>query len=114
MELERRIVYDYTKYGDSPACLGDIVDVPQTAVLQGFGQQADGTSGELLELKLKTLTNEECYEEFKTLSQKPAYNRVVTQNTLFEGITDQILCTQTTCNRTDPDLKKLDKCDPTD
>merc|ERR1711962_441998 len=112
MELERRIEFDYEKFGDSPACLGEDLDISsQTAVLQGFGLQADETFGELLELQLKTITNDMCYEEFKKLSPKQKFNKIRIQNTLFEGITNQVLCTLTMCNGTDPNLKRRDKCD---
>ena len=107
--LERRIEFDYEKFGDSPACLGEDMDIrSQTAVLQGFGLQADETYGELLELQLKTISNDKCYEAFENLSRKNSKTQI--QTTLFEGITDQVLCTLTMCNGTDPNLKRRDKC----
>ena len=59
-------MYDYDKYGDSPACLGKDEDYieNQKVLFQGFGITPDGTSGELLELELNTITNEQCYEKF--------------------------------------------------
>lgn len=36
LELERRVIYDYEKYGDSPACLGEEEDLDQkVGLVQG-------------------------------------------------------------------------------
>ncbi len=117
---ERRIEYNYGKYGDSPVCLGDEVDLPnQNVYLQGFGQQADETAGELLELELKTLQNEECYEEFARISEEPISPRRPNvkkgisqqiKSSLYDGITDGILCTTILCDGTNADLARSAKC----
>ena len=66
--IERRIDYNYTKYGDSPPCLNEDIDLPnQNAQLQGFGlsqSQGETVIGELLQLELRTLKNEECYKVY--------------------------------------------------
>merc|ERR1712062_149624 len=102
MELGRRIIYDYEKFGDSPTCIGEEKELPnQLVLLQGFGQQAkEGSEGELLELPLQTITNDECYEEFSDLG-KYDFVKSKIRATLYEGITDQVLCTKTTCKAED-------------
>ena len=120
--LERRVEYNYTKYGDSPVCLSEEVDIPnQKVFLQGFGLKADDTSGELLQLELETLQNEECYNRFLNVSETFKFgkggntgqkNKITNQikQALYDGITDQVLCTTFTCNGTDPNLDRLAKC----
>ena len=122
LPLERRVEYNYTKYGDSPVCLSEEVDLPnQKVLLQGFGQQADETTGELLQLELETLQNEECYNRFLNVSETFKFNKggstgkknKITNSikqALYDGITDQVLCTTFTCNGTDPNLDRLAKC----
>merc|ERR1711976_929838 len=68
MELERRIVFNYTLIGDSPTCLGEEVNLEnQLALLQGFGLEENDEAGRLLELPLEIISNEECYETFSHL-----------------------------------------------
>ena len=122
--LERRVEYNYTKYGDSPVCLSEEVDLPnQNVFLQGYGQQAgEDSSGELLQLELETLQNEECYNKFLNISESFLFNsrnqstgmkkEITTdvKKALYDGITDQLLCTVVICNGTDSSLGRLDKC----
>ena len=109
--LERRIIYNYTEYGDTPACIGEKLDLDsQPGILQGFGQQPNETIGTLLEIPLRVLTNEECYKDF--LKESNQINSQV-RNTLYDGITDQILCSKLTCNENDftgTSEKKWIKC----
>ena len=109
--LERRIIYNYTEYGDTPACIGEKLDLDsQPGILQGFGQQPNETIGTLLEIPLRVLTNEECYKDF--LKESDQINSQV-KKTLYDGITDQILCTKLTCNENDftgTSEKKWIKC----
>ena len=80
------------------------------AILQGFGQQPNETIGTLLEIPLRVLTNEECYKDF--LKESDQINSQV-KKTLYDGITDQILCTKLTCNENDftgTSEKKWIKC----
>jgi len=123
MELERRVEYNYTKYGDSPVCLSEEVDLPnQKVLLQGFGQQPDETIGELLQLELKTLQNEECYNRFLNVSETDKFGRkgstgkkneisTSIKQSLYDGITDQVLCTVFTCDGKTPSLDAKAKCD---
>ena len=89
--------------------------------MQGFGLKADDTSGELLQLELETLQNEECYNRFLNVSETFKFgkggntgqkNKITNQikQALYDGITDQVLCTTFTCNGTDPNLDRLAKC----
>ena len=130
ISLERRVEFNYTKYGDSPVCLSEKVDIPNQRVFsRGYGQQADETTGELLQLELETLTNEECYNRHLTVSETFLHDqsgqRLIKFGTndflkneipnsiklgLYDGITDQVLCTVTTCDGKDSSLNRLDKC----
>ena len=74
-------------------------------ILQGFGLQPDETTGELLELPLKYINNENCFKEFE--KEKDGYIRPKSSprarisSTLYDGITDQIICTKITCEAGD-------------
>ena len=107
-------MFDYAKYGDSPACLSDQLALPdQNLLLQGFGRQAEEDSiGELLELELKTISNEECYVDLSNQIQSGFNLLESTQisNSLYEGVTDQILCTKFTCNLEDNNTELSAKC----
>ena len=111
---ERRIIYNYTEYGDSPSCIGEELNlVNQDVILQGFGIQPDETIGELLQVPLRILSNEECYESFVNESEyfaRPQVKATVT-STLYDGITDQVLCSKITCNKANfTKDQKLKKC----
>ena len=65
-----------------------------------------------MQLTLQTIKNEECYNEFDRISETGFVNRkgkvikkAITQqikNSLYDGITDQVLCTKITCDGEDP------------
>ena len=76
---------------------------------QGFGQTPTEDHGTLLQLKLRVLSSEECYEKFN-VDDIPTSLKYKIQGNLFEGITQQVLCTMTTCNGTDMNLGIWDKC----
>ena len=79
-------------------------------IFQGFGQQPNETIGTLLEIPLRVLSNEECYEDF--LRESEQINSQV-RKTLYDGITDQILCSKLTCDENDfqnTNEKKFIKC----
>ena len=63
---ERRIEFNYTKYGDTPVCLYEEFNLPNQKVqLAGFGlslSQGEEIIGEQLAIDLRTLQNEECYQ----------------------------------------------------
>ena len=101
--LERRIEYNYDKIGDSPKCISEEINLPnQRVVLQGYGIQPKGEAGELLELELRTITNEECYGEFIAPENQVRFNSgsfgyATVRPALYDGITDELLCTKITC-----------------
>jgi len=97
LELERRIIYDFDKYGDSPACIGKEKNLEnQVALTQGFGitentrDLADFES-KLLETNVTLISNEECYNKLRknqNVNLKGSARRAMP-----EGVTDQMLCT---------------------
>ena len=112
---ERRVEFEYAKYGDTPACLSDELNLPdQNLLLQGFGRQAtDEKIGELLELELKTISNEECYADLTSQKNHRGFNpgnSTRVRNSLYEGVTDQILCTKLTCNLEENNTELSAKC----
>ena len=81
----------------------------------------DKTIGELLQLELKTLQNEECYNRFVNVSETDKFskngstgkkNKITTsiKQSLYDGITDQVLCTVFTCDGKTPSLDARAKC----
>ena len=94
---ERRIIYDYEKYGDSPACIGDkLILENQIALTQGFGINENTINTNeyekaLQETNVTVISNDECYEKASKIN-----NPIVKQSAkraMPEGVTDQILCT---------------------
>ena len=110
--LERRIIYNYTKFGDSPSCIGEKLDlVNQPVLLQGFGLQPDETIGELLQIPLRIISNEECYKDFRNEPEYFGQRKSQLQGALYDGITDQVLCSKITCNKTEYTAdQKYNKC----
>ena len=92
------------------------MDIPsQNAVTQGFGLTPDDNIGEILQLELRVLSSDECYEKFNNIpeDQQKLYNaslRTKVTGNLHEGITDQVLCTAITCDGSDLNLDNWDKC----
>ena len=86
----------------------------QNLLLQGFGRQAtDEKIGELLELELKTISNEECYADLTSQKNHRGFNpgnSTRVRNSLYEGVTDQILCTKLTCNLEENNTELSAKC----
>ena len=81
--------------------------------MRGLGILPDETVGELTETKLNIISNDECYEKFLNYSKNNgrSYRHNYIADSLYDGLTDQILCTTTACN---PDKvtreNKYDKC----
>ena len=94
---ERRIIYDFDKYGDSPACIGKEKNLKnQVALTQGFGitenirDLADFES-KLLETNVTIISNDECYDKIRN---NPNVNlKGSARIAMPEGVTDQMLCT---------------------
>ena len=89
--LERKILYDYETYGDSPTCLNKDCDIAgKEATLQGFGKTETGDFPiKLLETTVRTITNDECKNwiriNMRTAAKIPE---------LPNGINSTILCTR--------------------
>ena len=78
--------------------------------MRGIGELADETSGELTETKLNIIANDECYEKFLNFSENNAVSNKYGQS-LYDGITDQLLCTTTACDPAKVTREnRLDKC----
>jgi len=76
MELERRIIYDYDKYGDSPVCLGKNKDIPDgPALQQGAGLTEDDELAGVRDVGVKIIQNQLCYEKFAALSRRKLTSR---------------------------------------
>ena len=90
--------------------------------MQGFGLTPNDEFGTLLELELRAITNEECYEEWTNPEYQSDFNQpsvgVRVRSNLYEGITEQVLCTKVVCNKdekckngeTENCLQRNDKC----
>lgn len=85
-ELERRIEFDFDKYGDSPTCLNNNYEIGEVEALsQGFGITENGTQPNvLLEAKVLTISNEECIAMSKNTRNAPGDTK----------ITEGVLCTK--------------------
>ena len=96
--LERRVIYDYEKYGDSPACLGKDKDLDgQVALVQGFGITEDGTPPDgILEANVTIISNSQCEQEMSNLKSK--YGQEAAE-ALPDGPTDAVLCTKGIWNK---------------
>ena len=92
---ERKILYDYGIFGDSPICLNDEPDISdKVATLQGIGRTdtTDHVSEIILETQVNTMTNEECNEWLKFNGTEFSRTQVASHFSL--GINEQILCTR--------------------
>jgi len=98
LELERRIIYDYETFGDSPACLGEEKDLDgKVALVQGFGITEDGSSPDgILEANVTIISNSQCEEEINDLKSK--YGQEAAE-ALPDGPTDAVLCTKGLWNK---------------
>ena len=61
---ERRIIYDFEQFGDSPTCLGDPGNLDGVnALVQGFGLNEKGESPQgLLETRVEIISNKKCQD----------------------------------------------------
>ena len=89
--LERRIIFDYEKYGNSPSCIGKDKFIPnQIALQQGAGLTEEDELEGLQDVKVKIIQNEECYAKIE--SAPPRIIKTFKQE-LPEGINEGMLCT---------------------
>ena len=98
LELERRVIYDYERFGDSPACLGKEEDLAgKQGLVQGFGINEDGiTPDGVTEVDVNIISNAECEEEMDKLTKK--YGKEA-GDALPDGLTPAILCTKGRWNK---------------
>jgi len=98
LELERRVIYDYEKYGDSPTCLGEENDLDQQiGLVQGFGITEDGTAPDnVLEANVTIISNSKCTSEMDKMNKLYKDER---DNALPNGLSDKLLCTQGIWNK---------------
>ena len=102
-------MYDYEKYGDSPACLNSEFDIQnKDALAQGFGvtdnQESnlkDVDNAQLYEGKLVTVSDENCTQwvqanakKYETGNEHIPYGTGHTFAELPQGINKQILCSR--------------------
>ena len=95
---ERRVIYDYEKYGDSPTCLGEENDLDQQiGLVQGFGIAEDGTAPDnVLEANVTIISNSKCTSEMDKMNKLYKDER---DNALPNGLSDKLLCTQGIWNK---------------
>ena len=97
---ERKIVYDYDKYGDTPTCLNDQFDISgKNATAQGFGitetgEQRITEDGRIqnLENTVITMSNEECCQWIKNNASSFDTEGEIAE--LPQGLSRYILCTR--------------------
>ena len=94
---ERRIIYDFDKFGDSPACIGKEKNLEnQVALTQGFGITENTTDlaefkSKLLETNVTLISNDDCYNKISVITL--ASLKGSAKRAMPEGVTDQMLCT---------------------
>ena len=99
LEVGRRMLFDFKKYGDSPLCIKEVKNqVGKVSLVQGFGLTADcEESREFLQTHVTILSNEKCGKilQHNISSHLINYHKLTSPTTgsLKYGITDQIICT---------------------
>ena len=93
---ERRVIYNFEKYGDSPACVGKDRNIKnQIALTQGFGLTENTKDlleeRPLLETNVTIISNDECYNKFKMVDNVNI--KSIAKSAMPNGVTDQMLCT---------------------
>jgi hypothetical protein len=90
---ERRILYDYDQFGDSPTCINREENIANLiAIGQGVGFNENGEHGSLLETNVTTMATDDCAAWFKhnlTLSDRGSL-----RSSFKFGLNEQILCTR--------------------
>jgi len=107
VELGRRIVYDYDKFGDSPFCLdqGEKTFYEEIATVQGYGLTEDGVNGDLLETNVTIINNQQCLRQFESnITNTLNKATILTQlcKALPTGLNDGFLCAQGIQSDEDP------------
>jgi len=97
-ELERRIIYDFDKFGDSPVCLAENFDysVEQEVIGQGFGLTENNSftaSNVLLEATVRTISLDKCWQWINNNATGSVVNQERLKSSFPEGLPDSIFCT---------------------
>lgn len=109
VELGRRIVYDYDKFGDTPFCLdqGEKSFYEEIATVQGYGLTEEGANGALLETNVTIINNQQCLQQFEsnitdTLNKATIVGQLC--KALPTGLNDGFLCARGIMSDEDPEL----------
>lgn len=94
IELGRRIVENFPKYGETPTCLDqgreDIIG--KTATVQGYGTTETGSVGTLLEANLTIISNDRCEDIIHHNVTKSDLFKGQLNKGLPKGLNNQLLC----------------------
>ena len=87
------------QFGDTPTCIdqGEEDFYGRVAKVQGYGVTEDKTSGTLLETNVTVITNEECYNQFRSNISSFPGRRIVEKQLctgLPSGLNKGFLCAQ--------------------
>ena len=87
------------QFGDTPTCIdqGEEDFYGRVAKVQGYGVTEDKTSGTLLETNVTVITNEECYNQFRSNISTFPGRRIVEKQLctgLPLGLNNGFLCAQ--------------------
>ncbi len=91
----RRVEYNFDKFGDSPACLGEEGTelTGASATSEGYGQTETGTtSNKLLTVNVTLISNEMCKSILNVNTSRRADLRARLYHSLQKGLNDQIVC----------------------
>ena len=95
LELGRRIVYDFDKFGDSPSCMDQGIEkTDKIATVQGYGLTETGEKGELLETNVTVISNLMCKEILNANVTGSIDNRKKLLQALPLGLEYGLLCAQ--------------------
>ena len=95
LELGRRIEYNFDKFGDSPSCLDQGIDITdRIATVQGYGTTETGEKGTLLETNVTVITNQRCKEILNHNVTGNNNNRKKILQALPLGLDYGLLCAQ--------------------
>jgi hypothetical protein len=95
LELGRRIEYNFDKFGDSPSCLDQGIDITdKIATVQGYGTTETGDKGTLLETNVTVISNQQCKEILNFNVTDNNNNRKKILQALPLGLDYGLLCAQ--------------------
>lgn len=91
---ERKIEYDFDRFGDSPTCLGQSLDIAgQDAIGQGFGiTETGGFPDNLLEAKVEIIENQQCVDWLNFNATGSKRTSASLKENYPEGFSDSLMC----------------------